>query len=173
MTVQAAKFDAGEQDVSERDTEIYITATIADQLFGLPIHQVQDVFQPESISQVPLAHAEVAGVLNLRGRIVTAIDMRRRLGSSPGGDDRPKMAVGIEHGGESYGLVIDAVGEVLQLPSAGFDRNPANLDARWAGITTGVYRLENQLMMVLDVDGVLNLHASAEEPWPAQGAVHD
>ena len=74
----------------------YVTAVIGGQLFGLPILRVQDVFAPERLTKVPLAPAEIAGVLNLRGRIVTLIDMRRRLGLGQSGDDRPAMAVGVE-----------------------------------------------------------------------------
>src|SRR5437867_7880011 len=92
----------------------YVTVIIDDQLFGLPISRVQDVFQPDRLTRVPLAAAEIAGVLNLRGRIVTAIDMRRRLGLAPA-NGRPPMAIGIEFKGESYGLLVDSVGEVLKL----------------------------------------------------------
>src|ERR1700732_5228056 len=80
------------------------------QLFGLPISQVQDVFMPDRLARVPLASAEIAGVLNLRDRIVTAIDMHCRLGLGKRETDRPAMAVGIEFHGESYGLLIDSVG---------------------------------------------------------------
>src|SRR6266487_1445007 len=90
----------------------YVTAVIGGQLFGLPISRVQDVFMPERLTRVPLASPEIAGVLNLRGRIVTAVDMRRRLGLPSRSDGRPPLAVGIELRGESYGLLIDSVGEV-------------------------------------------------------------
>ena len=94
----------------------YVTATVGGQLFGLPISRVQDVFMPDRLARVPLAPPEVAGLLNLRGRIVTAIDMRRRLGLEAFAEGAPRMAVGIECKGESYGLLIDAIGEVLKLP---------------------------------------------------------
>ena len=138
----------------------YVTVLIGDQLFGLPISRVQDVFMPDRITRVPLAEPEIAGVLNLRGRIVTAVDMRRRLGLPPRGDDRPPMAVGIELRGESYGLLIDTVGEVMKLGEATLEPNPVNLDARLARVSAGVHRLDGQLMVILDVDSVLN--ASAE-----------
>ena len=99
---------------SEQVTE-YVTVMIGGQLFGLPISRVQDVFMPDRVTRVPLSAPEIAGVLNLRGRIVTAIDMRRRLGLPPRTDDKPSMAVGIELKGESYGLLIDTVGEVMKL----------------------------------------------------------
>src|SRR5690606_21940243 len=91
------------------DTIQYVTVIIGGQLFGLPISQVHDVFVPESVTRVPLAAPEVAGVLNLRGRIVTAIDMRKRLHLPARDANAQVMAVGIEHKGESYGLVIDQV----------------------------------------------------------------
>src|ERR1700740_1807819 len=94
----------------------YVTAVIGGQLFGLPISRVQDVFMPERLTRVPLASTEIAGVLNLRGRIVTVIDMRARLGLPKASDGKPPMAVGVDLRGESYGLLIDQIGEVLRLP---------------------------------------------------------
>ena len=133
----------------------YVTATIGGQLFGLPIARVQDVFAPQKVTRVPLAGYEIAGVLNLRGRIVTVIDLRRQLGLPLPEDDAAAMAIGIEHRGESYGLLIDAVGEVLKLSADSHESNPINLDARLARAAAGVHRLEAQIMIVLDVDRVL------------------
>jgi purine-binding chemotaxis protein CheW len=135
----------------------YVTVLLGGQLFGLPISRVQDVFMPERLTRVPLAQPEIAGVLNLRGRIVTAIDMRCRLGL-PGRDEkRPPMAVGIECKGESYGLLIDTVGEVLKLDDTSREPNPVNLDGRLAQISAGVHRLDGQLLVILDVDRVLEM----------------
>src|SRR5438132_7343727 len=138
----------------------YVTVIIDGQLFGLPISRVQDVFMPDRLTRVPLAPPEIAGVLNLRGRIVTAVDLRRRLGIPPRTDGRPAMAVGIELKGESYGLLIDAVGEVMKLANGTREANPVNLDARLAGVSAGVHRLEGQLMVILDVDRVLDMTAA-------------
>lgn len=133
----------------------YVTVVIGGQLFGLPIDKVHDVFVPEGMTRVPLSAPEVAGVLNLRGRIVTAIDMRRRLGLTTGEGGGGIMAVGIEYRGESYGLIIDEVGEVLNLDASTREANPANLDRRWSEISAGVHRLSGQLMVILDVERVL------------------
>ena len=132
----------------------YVTVMIGGQLFGLPISQVQDVFMLERMARVPLAAAEVAGVLNLRGRIVTAIDMHCRLGLGKRQTDRPAMAVGIEFHGESYGLLIDSVGEVLKLADSNRESVPVNLDPHLARVSAGVHRLEKQLLVVLDVDRI-------------------
>jgi len=143
-------------DTEDAVTE-YVTASIGGQLFGLPIARVQDVFMPERITRVPLSSTEIAGVLNLRGRIVTVIDMRARLGMPKNDDGKPAMAVGVDLRGESYGLLIDQIGEVLKLSESGREQNPVNLDHRMAKLAGGVHRLDGQLMVVLDVDRVLEL----------------
>ena len=138
-----------------------VSVTISGQLFGIPVLQVQDVLGPQRITPIPLAPREIAGSLNLRGRIVTAIDMRRRLDLPPRDDNAPRMAIEIECRGESYGLLIDAIGEVLKLAAAGHEDNPVNLDGRLARVAAGVHRLDSKLMVVLDVDRVLDLNTAA------------
>jgi len=142
----------------ETTTE-YVTATVGGQLFGLPIAGVQDVFVLDRMTRVPLATPEIAGVLNLRGRIVTAIDMRRRLGHGEGDAPVKRMAIGIECKGESYGLLIDSIGEVLKLSAASREDNPVNLDPRLARVSAGIHRLEDRLLVVLDVERVLDIGA--------------
>jgi len=137
----------------------FVTFTIAGQMFGLPIGRVQDVFKPARITQVPLASAEIAGVLNLRGRIVTAIDMRQRLEVNKRENGDAPIAIGIEAKSESFGLLVDAVGEVLKLPDVDREPNPINLGGKLAALSDGVYRLEGQLLVVLDVDRVLDLRS--------------
>jgi purine-binding chemotaxis protein CheW len=142
----------------EANTVEYVTILLDDQLFALPITRVQDVFIPERLTGVPLAPPQIAGVLNLRGRIVTAIDMRCRLGLPPRTVTTPQIAVGIELKGESYGLLVDAIGEVMKLAKDDCEITPANLDTRLAEVTAGVYRLESQLLVVLDVDRVFDIN---------------
>lgn len=167
MTSQAAKHPGADKAQKARAAEFakqdYVTVIIAGQLFGLPISRVHDVFMPENMTQVPLSLPEVAGVLNLRGRIVTAIDMRRRLGLPPRAQTTgPMMAVGIEHKGESYGLVIDSVGEVLSLTEQTYEKNPVNLDPRWSRISDGVHRLKDRLLVILDVERVLEFGQNSQ-----------
>ena len=142
---------------NDTDFTEFVTFTIAGQIFGLPIARVQDVFKPVRITRVPLAGAEIAGVLNLRGRIVTAIDMRNRLHARSRENDEAPMAIGIEVKGESFGLLVDAVGEVLKLADSEREPNPINLDRKLAALSAGVYRLDEQLLVVLDIDQVLDL----------------
>ena len=140
----------------------YVTATIGGQLFGLPIAGVQDVFVPDRLTSVPLAPPEIAGVLNVRGRILTIIDMRRRLELEVLEESRRTLVVGIEHKGESYGLLVDRVGEVLKLPARSFEDNPINFDRTLAQVSAGVHRLDGKLMVVLDLDRVLVLGTAAK-----------
>jgi purine-binding chemotaxis protein CheW len=149
----------GQRTTAHDDTASteFVTFTIAGQIFGLPISRVQDVFKPARITRVPLAGAEIAGVLNLRGRIVTAIDMRLRLDVKKREEGSAPMAIGIEARGESFGLLVDAVGEVLRLPDSDREANPINLDGKLTALSAGVYRLDSQLLVVLDADRVLDL----------------
>src|SRR3954465_6084999 len=135
----------------------YVTTMIGGQLFGMPISRVQDVFMPERLTRVPLSSSDVAGVLNLRGRIVTAIDMRARLGLPKNDDGKPPMAGGVALPRGSYGLLIDSIGEVLKLSDDSREVNPVNLDPRMAKMSDGVHRLDGQLMVVLDGDRVLEI----------------
>src|ERR1700761_4084929 len=144
------KTEAAEGAVAE-----YVTAMIGGQLFGLPISRVQDVFMPERLTRVPLSSHEIAGVLNLRGRIVTVVDMRARLGLAKAEDGKPPMAVGVDLRGESYGLLIDQIGEVLRLAEDSREENPVNLDPRMAKFAGGIHRLAGQLMVILDIERVL------------------
>ena len=140
----------------------YVTATVGGQLFGLPISRVQDVFKPEGLTRVPLAAPEIAGLLNLRGRIVTVVDLRRRLDFEAQDRGEAPLAVGIEHKGESYGLLIETIGEVLKLAATGRENNPVNLDPRLARVSAGVHRLDGRLLVVLDVDRVLDVGPIAQ-----------
>jgi purine-binding chemotaxis protein CheW len=139
----------------------YVTFTTAGQMFGLPIERVQDVFRPARITRVPLAGAEIAGVLNLRGRIVTAVELRCRLGLGAPQAGLAAMAIGIESGSESFGLLVDAVGEVLKLPDGECEANPINLDRKLARVSAGVFRLDGSLLVVLDIDRLLDLGMEA------------
>jgi purine-binding chemotaxis protein CheW len=147
-------------DTADLMTE-YVTVTIGDHLFGLPIFRVQDVFVPDRLTRVPLAPPEVAGILNLRGRVVTAIDMRSRLDLGARDKGAPVTAIGIELRAESYGLLVDSVGEVMALRNDACEAKPANLDPRLSRVAAGIYRLEGQLMIVLDVDRVLEIKNGA------------
>ena len=133
----------------------YVTFTTAGQLFGLPIEQVQDVFTMTDATRVPLAGREIAGVLNLRGRIVTVIDLASRLALD--GSSDANMVIGIEHGSESFGILVDRVGEVLSLSDRDREPPPINLDPILDAMAIGVFRLDGKILVVLDADRTIDL----------------
>ena len=107
----------------------YLTIVVDDQKFGIPVLQIQDVLREQKVTRIPLASPEVAGSLNLRGRIVTAIDVRRRLGVQPRKGAR-NMSVVVEYNQELYSLIIDRVGDVLKLDEGQVEKNPGTLEAK-------------------------------------------
>lgn len=133
----------------------FVTMFVDKQMFGLPVLSVQDVLKKQNVTRVPLSPPEVAGALNLRGRIVTVIDMRKRLGLSEIEDSSKTMKVVVEHQGEPYSLVVDSVGDVLSLTQDCFEPTPPNLSPVWVSVAEGVCRLEDKLMVVLDVKKLL------------------
>ncbi|MBI3710856.1 MAG: chemotaxis protein CheW [Proteobacteria bacterium] len=138
------------------DAKDFVTMTVADQLFGIPVLTVQDVLGPQRITRIPIAPPEVAGALNLRGRIVTAIDVRRCLDLPARPENNRGMNVVVDHLGELYSLIVDSVGEVLSLPGDTLERNPSTLDPRWRVVSGGIYRLQGKLLVVLDVTRLLD-----------------
>ncbi len=144
------------------DHREFVSITVADQLFGIPVLQVQDVLGPQRITRIPLAPPEVAGSLNLRGRIVTAIDLRTRLRLPPLPEGQSGMSIVVDHGGELYSVIVDQVGEVLSLGGDTAERNPATLDPVWREVSGGIHRLDKTLLIVLDVARVLDFSARAE-----------
>mgnify|MGYP003642350036 CR=1 FL=1 len=133
----------------------YVTLKVDGQTLGIPVLAVHDVLNAQQITAIPLAPDWVAGVLNLRGKIVTAINLRRRLGLPPLDGDKKSMSVVVEHREEPYSLQIDSVGEVLSLDDQLFEKNPVTLDPRWREVSRGIYRLDGELLPILDVDRLL------------------
>lgn len=148
------------------DSLDYVTVMVGDQMLGLPIGRVHDVFIATRVTPVPCAPNEIVGLLNLRGRVVTALCMRKRLGRPVDlecdADEKCELvAVGIDDGGEAYALIVDAVGEVMRLDQSTFEPVPVHLDRSWAALAAGVHRLDGRLLVVLDVDAVLRLDLPA------------
>jgi purine-binding chemotaxis protein CheW len=147
--------EAGRDGRAVQAYEEFVTVTVGEQMFGLPIDRVHDVFIASSVTTVPLAPREIIGLLNLRGRVVTAMCLRRRLGLPDRQEAGQEMAVGLERQGESYGLLVDAVGEVMKLSADTHEPSPVHMDQAWVKLSRGVHRLEDKLLIILDVDAVL------------------
>jgi len=135
----------------------FVTMSVNGQRFGIPVLQVQDVLGPQRVARVPLAPAWVAGVLNLRGRIVTAIDMRQRLGLANSEQPGVEMSIVIEHDAELYSLIVDEVGEVIEYDADAIGTNPPTLDLVWRQISTGIVQSDDGLLVILDVEKLFAL----------------
>ncbi len=158
MSSSPNKIRPGDVQQSPDDQEQgFVTLILAGQLCGVPVLAVREVITNSKIVRVPLAPSEIAGNINLRGRIVTAVDTRCRLGLEPAPDTADRVALVAESEGALYALLIDQVQEVLSLRMDMIEETPSNLSSTWRQFSTGVFRLPERLMVVLDIDRLLAL----------------
>lgn len=133
----------------------FCTFYLENLLFGVEVLEVQEVFRYQEMTRVPLAPSLVEGLINLRGQIITAIDLRRRLqlGERPGQRLPMNVVVKTEEGPLS--LLVDEIGNVMEVSPDTFEPPPDTLNEGIRELITGVYKLENQLLMVLDISKVV------------------
>lgn len=134
----------------------FVTFFIGDQLFGIHVLQVQDILSNVRTTRIPLAPPEITGSLNLRGRIVTAINVRLRIGLPPLEGAQSGMSIVVDHHGELYSLMVDSVGEVMPLQSEDFERSPPTISPRLKEYSEGIYRLKDRLLVVLNIERLLD-----------------
>lgn len=149
-------------DSAHEDHKQYVTFWVNEQLMGVPVGIVQEVLNPQTIASVPLAPREIAGLLNLRGQIVTAINLRRRLGLADNTALEGSMNVVLRFRGESFSLLVDSVGDVLDIADLPMEAPPRTISLTWKTFTQGVVRLENNLLLLLNVPAILSIGATAE-----------
>ena len=141
--------DAGKATHSGQYTTFFVDGLC----FGVDVLTVQEVLRPQATTRVPLAPDVVKGLINLRGQIVTAVDMRRRLGLKPRAQaDGASMNIVVRTDEEAVSLLVDEIGDVLQVEAARFERRPNNIDAQVRDLIQGVYKLEDRLLLVLDTN---------------------
>ncbi|MFC4351544.1 chemotaxis protein CheW [Fodinicurvata halophila] len=138
------------------DAKEFVTFYIGEQLFGIHVLQVQDILNNVRTTRIPLAPPEITGSLNLRGRIVTAINVRLRIGLPPLQGKHSGMSIVVDHHGELYSLMVDSVGEVMPLQAADFERSPPTISQRLKEYSEGIYRLQDRLLVVLNIDRLLD-----------------
>jgi purine-binding chemotaxis protein CheW len=134
----------------------YFTVNVDSETFGLPVDCVQTIFQIEAVTPVPLGPREILGLVNLRGKIITAVSLRRRLQIADSEARNAILAVGIEHHGEDFALVVDEVGDVIVLDAASQIEVPPHLDPQRAKLTAAVYRLAKGILPVLDINAIFD-----------------
>lgn len=134
----------------------YVSFRLADQWLGLPVVLAQEVLATQRISPVPLAPPEVAGFLNLRGQIVTAVDLRVRLGLPPRAAHEPAMNIVVRDGDELFSFLVDEVGDVVEVADSRVEDVPATLDECWKACCEGVIRMERGLLLVMSTEALLS-----------------
>ena len=129
-------------------------------LFGVDVSLVQEVVRVQSLTPVPLAAPEIAGLINLRGEVLTAINVRNRLGLPPTTSDRDPINVVVRVDDEPVSLLVDEIGGVIEVSQVPFETTPATVDARVRPLLLGAYTLPEQLLLKLDVRKLLQLSDS-------------
>lgn len=137
----------------------YFTVFVNKEIFGLPVEHTHTIFCIASVTPVPLAPPDISGLVNLRGKIVTAVSLRRRLRMAADSGVKDALAIGIEHKGENFALIVDEVGDVRALANSMQIPIPAHFDAARSRLTTGLYRVGKVLIPVLDIDALFALQA--------------
>ena len=150
------------------EEEQFCTFYLGSQCFGLSVLRVQEVIRHQEMTPVPLAHSAVRGLINLRGQIVPAIDLRARMGlpARTGGELPLNVVVRTDDGAVS--LLVDEIGDVLQVPARSFERPPDTLDGPARDLIRWACKLEGGLLLVLDTDRTVNLSSHSDPPGGAR-----
>jgi purine-binding chemotaxis protein CheW len=141
----------------------FCTFVLNEQLFGVRVEQVQEVLRYHDMTRVPLVPDFVRGLINLRGQIVTALDLRRRLGMPDRAPAELPMNVVIRTGDGPVSLLVDAIGEVLEVCEESFEAPPATLLGEARSMVRGVYKLTGQLLLELDLAQALAVTEGGKE----------
>jgi purine-binding chemotaxis protein CheW len=136
------------------------TFFVADMFFGVDVLDVQEVLCSQQMTPVPQAPDVVEGLINLRGQIVTAIDMRRRLRLPSHGEDQPPMNMVVRTSEGAVSLLVDEIGDVLDVDAATYERSPDNLDPAARELIRGVYKLKDRVLLVLDTEKAVEVDDS-------------
>lgn len=135
------------------------TFSVDGRWFAIDVARAQEVLPIMPMTRVPLAPPAIEGLINLRGQIVTAIDLRRRFGFPPSSNDRPPMNLVVNLSGGLISLLVDEMGEVLQVDEDSFESPPATLDGTLRELITGAYKLPSRLLVTLDINKLTSVES--------------
>jgi purine-binding chemotaxis protein CheW len=138
----------------------FCTFRLDSHLFGLDVLDVQEIIRQQSVTRIPLAPQLVRGLINLRGRIVTVIDLRQRLGLETRALDRPPVNVVVRSAGGACCLMVDEIGDMVSCQEAGREVPPETLRGAIRELITAVYKLDGQLLLVLDTLRTIDIAAT-------------
>lgn len=136
-------------------TRQFCTFFVDDLFLGIDVQQIQEVIRYQTMTRVPLAPAAISGLINLRGQIVTAIDLRCRLGAPLRRADQPPMNVVVRDGENAVSLLVDRIGDVLEVDDELFEAPPSTVRPEIRGLIVGAYKLPERLLLVLDQERAL------------------
>ncbi len=135
----------------------YCTFYLADLLFGLPVERVQEVIRAQPMTAVPLAPTAIRGLMNLRGQIITVLELRRRLELPDRDPDREPTNVVVQAEEGAISLLVDRISDVLEVGDEAFEPPPQNLHGEARELIRGAYKLEGRLLLVLDIEKTLEI----------------
>ena len=136
----------------------FATFEVADQLFGVEVDTVQEVLSYNEYTPVPLAPPAVGGLFNLRGQVIAAVDLRVQLGLARQAMQGPVMNVILRGDGEPVSLLVDRIGEVVDLDDDTFEPPPDTLSGPTRGLVVGTFKLDGRLMLALDVNQAVDTY---------------
>jgi purine-binding chemotaxis protein CheW len=136
----------------------FATFEVADQLFGVEVHTVQEVLSYNEYTPVPLAPPAVGGLFNLRGQVIAAVDLRVQLGLPRQAMEGPVMNVILRGDGEPVSLLVDRIGEVVDLDDEDFEGPPDTLSGPTRELVTGTFKMDGRLMLALDVNQAVDTY---------------
>jgi purine-binding chemotaxis protein CheW len=148
----ALKQESSGAAVEAGGTQQYATFYLDGFFFGIEVLQVQEVLRYQEMTRVPLAPEVVEGLINLRGQIVTAIDMRKRLKLRPRPEGMLPMSMVVRGADGAVSLLVDEIGDVVEVDRESFERPPENLEGVARELIRGVYKLKHRLLLVLDTE---------------------
>src|SRR5690348_13660662 len=135
----------------------FCTFYLGDQYFGLDVLKVQEIVRHQPMTRVPLAHEIVRGLINLRGQIVTAIDLPRRLELPEAKEGREPVNVVVQTDDGAVSLMVDEIGDVIEVSEDDFERPPETLQGSSRDLVQGAYKLADKLLVILDADLIVTV----------------
>jgi purine-binding chemotaxis protein CheW len=141
----------------------YCTFYLNGHYFGLDVLKVQEIILYQEMTRVPLASPVVRGLINLRGQIVTAIDLRRRLEMKERPAEQLPVNIVVQTDDGAVSLLVDEIGDVLQVPEKAFERSPRTLQGVARELIQGAYKLPERLLLILDIERTVNLTGTGRD----------
>ena len=142
----------------------FATFFVEDLFFGIDVLHVQEVLRYQEMTRVPLAQEVIEGLINLRGQIVTAIDMRRRLQLKPRAEGKTPMNTVIRTEDGAISLLVDEIGDVVEVDDEAFEEPPESVDPAARELLRGVYKLKDRLLLILNTEKAVDITAGGAPP---------